>query len=611
MDAFKKFFIPKETLSKINAVNEIVYNTTDNNSINEMISKLVPQTTIDDIVCEIPNVLHDVEMFNSFADDSDDIDDSDDSEKSLFETMMKTNLKGSAAYLRRCIEQPINDIHTLRKRVLILKDLDDKIHTSRIEEKIEQLCSYEDSLPWLFNKRDTEDIRAAYNIVYFNTVVTKPLNKVPELLTTFNLYKIIASPIIGILSPITYFMIPYLIIVFKFKLNIGFFTYVKSVVHAFLLQNNSMHIISVMLSALFYFQGVFNSVEISKATYSISKYIVDSMSRVSQFLTISKELCDELWTIEMDTVFFNATTTSSSSSSCVNECRQCKPFNIVSNFGEPLSDFKSFEPSEYVYLIQCAYKLDAIVSICKIRESLHMSYPTYMTNKTPVLNIKGVFHPYLKTPVKNNFVLDKTRGAIITGPNAGGKSTIIKSILINILLSQTLCIVNSTATQLTPFTYIASQINVPDRKGKQSLFEAEMFRAKYTLDKLDNINGFSIIFMDEIFNSTNPVEGISGAYAIAKKMSSYTNNMMIFTTHYLYLTKLATEFPERFTNMKMNVKICPDGTIKFPYKLHSGISRQWIALELLKQNNFDETLISDALCIKARLHSTNKCVSEK
>jgi hypothetical protein len=605
MDIFKKLFIPKETLSKINAIKEIVYTTPDKHKdidINEMISKLVPLSDHDE-VCEIPNVLHDVEMFTSFVNDND-----DDDESTLFDTIMKTNLKGSSTYLKRCIERPTNDIEILRKRVSTLKDLENKINNVNIDRKIDQLRSCEDSLPWLFNKRDSEDIRAAYNLVYFNTVVTRPLNKVPELLTSYNLYKIIASPIIGILSPIAYFLIPYIIIVFKFKLKMGFFTYVKSIVNAFLLQNNSMHIVSVVLSALFYFQGVFNSVEISKATYSISKYIVNSMSRVSDFLITSKQLCDDLWTADMDVAFFNGKT----STSCDHDCRRFKQFSIISNFGEPLCDFKSFEPTEYIALIQCVYKLDAIVSICKIKHALHLSYPIFLDSKKPTLDIKGVFHPYLKSPVRNNFQLEKTRGAIITGPNAGGKSTIIKSVLINILLSQTICIANSTSTQLTPFKYIASQINVPDRKGKQSLFEAEMFRAKYTLDKLDTIDGFSIIFMDEIFNSTNPVEGISGAYAIAKKMSSYAHNMMIFTTHYLYLTKLANEFPERFTNMKMNVNMNSEtGKITFPYRLRAGISRQWIALELLKQNHFDETLISDAICIKARLHSRKKCVSEK
>ena len=106
--------------------------------------------------------------------------------------------------------------------------------------------------------------------------------------------------------------------------------------------------------------------------------------------------------------------------------------------------------------------------------------------------------------------------------------------------------------------------------------------------------------MDEIFNSTNPVEGIAGAYAIAKNMSSYPNNISVITTHYLYLAKLSKDFPERFKNLKMNVKN-PTGDIVYPYRLTPGVSRQFIAIEILKKNGFDKEIVDDALAIKNKL----------
>ena len=44
--------------------------------------------------------------------------------------------------------------------------------------------------------------------------------------------------------------------------------------------------------------------------------------------------------------------------------------------------------------------------------------------------------------------------------------------------------------------------------------------------------------MDEIFSSTNPHEGISGAYAIARKMASFENSVCVITTHFNQLTRL-------------------------------------------------------------------------
>ena len=97
----------------------------------------------------------------------------------------------------------------------------------------------------------------------------------------------------------------------------------------------------------------------------------------------------------------------------------------------------------------------------------------------------------------------------ITGPNAGGKSTFIKSLCISILLSQTLTVAPAELFELTPIYYIQTYINIPDCKGKESLFQAEMRRSLKYINKLKELKDkFSFVIMDEIFSSTNPDEGV-------------------------------------------------------------------------------------------------------
>ena len=86
--------------------------------------------------------------------------------------------------------------------------------------------------------------------------------------------------------------------------------------------------------------------------------------------------------------------------------------------------------------------------------------------------------------------------------------------------------------------------------------------------------------MDEIFSSTNPQEGISGAYAIADKLSSYDNSISIITTHYSYLTNL--EKTNNFTNYNIPI-LKENNSIIYPYKLEKGISTQFIAIDSSKQ----------------------------
>ena len=69
--------------------------------------------------------------------------------------------------------------------------------------------------------------------------------------------------------------------------------------------------------------------------------------------------------------------------------------------------------------------------------------------------------------------------------------------------------------------------------------------------------------MDEVFSSTNVIEGVSGTFRDSTKISTFTNVCAIVTTHLLYLTKLKS-----FVKYKMNVQINDEDGITFPYILN-------------------------------------------
>ena len=177
-------------------------------------------------------------------------------------------------------------------------------------------------------------------------------------------------------------------------------------------------------------------------------------------------------------------------------------------------------------------------------------------------------------------------------------------------MSQTMGMSCCKDATITPFRFINTQINVPDSTGLESLFEAEMHRCKFTLDKLkelsSNANGndnlYTLTIMDEIFNSTNPIEAVAAAYAVCKKLTSFKTNMLLFTTHFGYLTKLAKEPECSFANYKMET-IVDDKTdkIEFTYKLQQGINKHMLALELLKKSGFSIDILDDAIAIKKKL----------
>ncbi len=554
----------------------------------------------------------DVEFFNSYKENL-----NSDKYNTIFKIFTENcKLSLSDIILKEILSNPNYNINILKNRQNILLNIETHKNYIDLVKLLNELKEYEKDIIWLFNAED-DNLKDLYNMIYFRFSLFKPLNKYSSCLTAFNFYRILLSPLIGLLSPLIYFIIPFFVIKIKFKIKLSFINYMKILFNSLsttdiIFTNNfkSFRIISYLFSMLFYFQGLFNSVEISKTLYKINKYITNKMSNISTFLIKANKINQAYWNENIKNYFINSKLIKNleEDNNYINSLNNIK-FSLITNFGKQLYNYLVINKNTILSVINKIYIIDSLNSCLIYKINNNLNYTEYVyESKLPFIEIKGLYHPSLQShlTIKNDIILGNNIGnIIITGPNAGGKSTLIKSLIINVLLSQTIGFSNSYNTKLTPYYNISTQINIPDDKGYESLFQAEMYRCKNKLEllKLQDKNKFTFLAMDEIFNSTNPVEGIAGAYAIAKKISEYSNANLIFTTHYLYLTKLAKLY--NFTNFKMNI-IRNKNNIYYPYKITKGISKQYIALELLKLNNFDDDIIEEALFIKNKLTKTNK-----
>lgn len=585
MDTLQKLFLSKDSLNKIKLLDE---SQEDIDTKNIDIGPIKPLSS-DMIIGR--DVFNDVELVTSYTGDY---------INTVFSKIDCTYMHGSKEFLKTLLLNPIDDIEILMQRQDILNRHGK--NAIKLGGILKEMTQYESDVAWMYSHRD-EEITMLYDMVFFTNVFVKPLNNIDAALTSYNIYRIVLSPLIGIFTPIFYFIIPYIVVRIKLGVDVGFFQYMKLMFSSIFSGGAigtmfpKMTYLSAAFSLIFYFQGLFNSVEVAKACYKISKLITNRMHGVSKFISLAKSM-DEIWEPSMSTVFFEETIENKFHDSSF----ECSRFDIYTNFGKSLRQFKNLDREKMLILIRKVYIIDSINSIFTLKSDYGFSYSKYERKKlVPTYNVKGLWHPSLdNTLAVKNDVLLENKSLILTGPNAGGKSTLIKSMLLSILFAQTITLTNSNDLTLSPFSYINSQINIPDCKGKESLFEAEMHRSKENLDILKNFGKFSIMFMDELLTSTNAIEGISGAYAIAKKISDYENSMLVITTHYLWLTKLAKD-TKKFTNYCMKVDIDTKGSITFPYKIIKGVSRQFIALELLKKNGFDTDITDLAIQIKNRL----------
>lgn len=597
----KKVIIDPSTFSATEMLSSLDEDIFVNNTILKVITD--PVTSITKDKCNIgQDVYNDVEFFKCFTEKN---------SYTIFDKINTCTLNGSKDMLKKFFEEPDYNVDLLTMRQGILKSHEEISKSNEKLMNFDNIKSYEKDVLWMFEELD-QNLKDLYEMVFFRFCLFKPLNKNPYAITANNVYKIMCSPIVGILTPILYIIVPYMIIIYKLKIKIPFKTYIKIMLSTlmsgdiFVDKGNSSYKIfkglSYVFSIIFYFQGIFNSFEISKTLYKVSKHIVEKVNNIVSFLKHANEVIKVFWNNNIKEAFLTSDIfVDTAVEDKYISSLEIMPFSIRSNFGKQLHTYITFDKNIIKSILAKIYIIESLSSIIDFKNTMNISYVKYIKSSKPLIKLQNSFHPSISLDkvVKNDIHLE-TNNAILTGPNAGGKSTFVKSLIINALLSQTIGICIAEHGEITPFYIINSQINIPDCKGYESLFEAEMYRCKEKLDLIKTCDNdkFALYIMDEIFNSTNPVEGIAGAYAIAKKISDYDNCLLLFTTHYVYLTKLKKT--GKFINYKMNI-LKKDGKIEYPYKLVPGVSKQYIALDLLAKNGFDDDIIKEAITIKDRL----------
>ena len=181
---------------------------------------------------------------------------------------------------------------------------------------------------------------------------------------------------------------------------------------------------------------------------------------------------------------------------------------------------------------------------------------------------------------------------LITGPNAAGKTTLLKTTLFNIIISQQIGCGFYSHANVCLFDKIHCYINIPDTSNRDSLFQAEARRCKDILTDIlctPKLRHFCIF--DELFSGTNPYEAISSAVSFLEYLNKQQNTSFILTTHFLDLCK-QLENNDKIINHNMKIEIKDNEEFKYTYKLNNGISNIRGGVKVLKQLNYPTEIIS-------------------
>ncbi|GAB5616506.1 MutS family DNA mismatch repair protein [Faecalimonas canis] len=238
-------------------------------------------------------------------------------------------------------------------------------------------------------------------------------------------------------------------------------------------------------------------------------------------------------------------------------------------------------------LVENIGTLDALISVASFRKSLPFySLPELRETKEAFLDVKDVYHPLIVNPVANSIA--ENRNVLITGSNASGKSTFLKTVAINAILSQTIYTSISSFYRASFFQIYSSMALKDNLQGNESYYIVEIKSLKRILSHADE--GIPMLcFVDEVLRGTNTVERISASAQILKSLSK--KQVLCFAaTHDIELTHM---LENEYSNYHFQEEI-QENDILFNYELYRGRAVSRNAIKLLSMIGYDKEIIENA-----------------
>uniref|UniRef100_A0A0K0G0Z6 DNA mismatch repair protein n=1 Tax=Strongyloides venezuelensis TaxID=75913 RepID=A0A0K0G0Z6_STRVS len=266
------------------------------------------------------------------------------------------------------------------------------------------------------------------------------------------------------------------------------------------------------------------------------------------------------------------------------------------------------------------------LSIYSLTSGLEMSLPEFDYNSsTPYIDISEGYHPLLAMNmdraikfgnsrplvyIPNDTVLGKTKGVamLMTGPNMGGKSTLMRQVATLVILAQLGSMVPAKSMKLTPVDRIFTRMGASDRIfGNESTYAVEL---NETNRILRGATKHSLVIIDELGRGTGTMDGLSIAGATLEYCASYIGCRTIFATHFQSLCTTFKGHKDVFLahmacHNDSETDDPTDANITFLYTLTDGQCTQSYGFYVAKLAGLPTRMIKNAYAASLRLAHTD------
>ena len=226
-------------------------------------------------------------------------------------------------------------------------------------------------------------------------------------------------------------------------------------------------------------------------------------------------------------------------------------------------------------------------------------FPELVDAKEPFFDAREIAHPLIPAAeaVRNSFVLSTSASELpqalnpsspqilfVSGSNMSGKSTLMRTTGVTVVLALAGAPVRAHRLRLTPLAVGTCLRHTDSLQEHRSGFYTEALRIRRIYDLLNGPLPVLFLF-DELLSGTNSKDRRIAAEGVTKTMLARHAIGMV-TTHDLALTEIAAIFPGQVKNVHLQDHV-EHGKMTFDYKLRDGVITHSNALELMRMIGLD------------------------
>ena len=508
---------------------------------------------------------------------------------------------GGMKIIDKIIKTPINN-----KELLIQRQ---NSNYELLNYQRDILKNNEKDLLWIMTLKDEIDDDLSINLLFPSTYLINNMNYSSYLLDIYHCYKIILMPMTSLIYPLSILYTPYYYINRYLHMELTFTKYM-GIIYEFVrllfkltgnIKTDLTKIITIFIYLSIYIYSIYQTFYISYIIYKTREKLFNKLIGLVEFIKTAITIIKQSNNIWKSFFLYNDNLKETDINNSIN--------NLSSLDNNLATVYKLWKNANYkddiINLLKVIYTIDAIDVIYKLKKSNKWCLPSYNDTNTKIWDVNN---PLLSSKQISNPV-NLSKNIIITGVNAGGKTTYVKSIAINIILAQTIGIINGIKGNIYLYDAIITFMRVSDELGSKSYFEAETSHCNNMINVAEELNKTKkrgLFLMDEPMHSTPPIEGVSVAFSVAEYLAKLKSVTLIITTHFHNLIELEEKYKSLFINLNVNATYNTITKLyEFNYKINRGGSKQIIAIELLEKHKFNKDIINSAIEMKNKLYNQN------